>query len=209
MQIKVKNSKTHKIYSDLDSKSVMAETIVAEAKLVLIPLALPKTIHEVCIKGNYYKPLLVSETEKIEDNGREWFYDSINSSIQKADIFMMSLEEQLSRGLYKTLALPEHFSPKHLQAIVDGMLKDGDKVLVECEEHRPFEGAKKGFGYFKAIKLNSSHHITIHKIEKKMYTKEEAIELLAKRQYQETENDLKMKECINMSREWFEQNIKK
>lgn len=37
-------------------------------------------------------------------------------------------------GAFKILALPEHFSPRHLQAIVDGKLKDGDKVLLEVEE---------------------------------------------------------------------------
>src|SRR5690348_3548330 len=31
-------------------------------------------------------------------------------------------------------ALSEHFSTEQLQMIVDGKLKDGDKVLVECQQ---------------------------------------------------------------------------
>ncbi len=78
----------------------------------------------------------------------------------------------------KIMAIPEHFSPKQLQLIVDGKLKDGDKVLVECVKSKhpnfdaPFiepeiynENEKTRF-YF--INLSSSNHITLHKLEEKM-----------------------------------------
>lgn len=80
-------------------------------------------------KGRYVKPILISETEKIEVG--DWYYfdgGEVKNLLQLKEP-MTYTEER-----YKILALPEHFSPKHLQAIVDGKLKDGSIVLLECEE---------------------------------------------------------------------------
>lgn len=96
----------------------------------------------------YLKPIIISETEKIEVG--DWFYwhDSdgetklIAKSIGTTDETHIKARSDNEFGYgdwnieyaNKILAFPEHFSPKHLQDIVDGKLKDRDKVLIECEE---------------------------------------------------------------------------
>lgn len=127
---------------------------------------------------------------------------------------------------YKILTLPEHFSPKYLQDIVDGKMKNADKVLIECENFKVCSlGPHNTSNYACAsvagrmynnckcenlkencttIKLNSSNHITLHNIEKKMYTKEEVI--LA---YEAGVIDGSDPDCKNTnSIIWFEQNVK-
>jgi hypothetical protein len=79
-----------------------------------------------------YKPILISRTEKIEVG--DWVYHPKTKSIlQVGKEGWLDAVQSGDNTYYKILALPEHFSHKHLQAIVDGKLKDGDKVLVECE----------------------------------------------------------------------------
>jgi hypothetical protein len=128
----------------------------------------------------------------------------------------------------KILALPEHFSPKHLQDIVDGKLKEG-KVLVECELHVFADlGAYDCGGdltddvhKINRIKLNSSNHITLHKVEEKMYTGEEVKRIAWKSWHQcmiencttGTESDKNLptlEQDIDkpVFDKWFEQNIK-
>lgn len=64
---------------------------------------------------------------------------------------------------HKILTLPEHFSDKHLQAIVDGKLKDQDKVLIKCTR-----GDVEREEYFEVdialnwkVYLNQQNHITL------------------------------------------------
>lgn len=60
---------------------------------------------------------------------------------------------------HKILTLPEHFSDKHLQAIVDGKLKDGDEVYLKCDW-----GIRRQDSINKKIHLiylDSQNHITL------------------------------------------------
>lgn len=147
MQIKVKNTKLHgghnEPFKQIEGKSV------AEAKLVLVGhnqcdgclASKPITDgnHRMgnegkyanlqgCTKMQYLKSILISLTEKIEN--KDWIWDMINGKIFQADGAFKAGEN----GFYKILALPEHFSSKHLQDIVDGKMKDGMTVLLECDE---------------------------------------------------------------------------
>ncbi len=107
-------------------------------------------------------------------------------------------------GMFKILALPEHFSPEQLQMIVDGKLKNGDKVLIECDYWPDIRDDKYPGQY--VIKLNSSNHITLHKVEEKMYTLDQVVALA---------KHICCKHCDeadawdnNTVTEWFEQNMK-
>lgn len=155
--------------------------------------------------GIYLKPILISETEKIEEY--EWIYDKFGTL--GYDVFQCSFAYPNKGRYYKILALPEHFSPQTLQDIVDRKLNDGDKVYVECErlcfdqvkprDNKAFEvmwSNSEDYAYF--IKLNPSkpayvgdshdeaedkwkndQHITIHLgAYPKMYTQEEVDQLL-------------------------------
>ena len=169
--------------------------------------------------AKYFKPVIISETEKIE-NGC-WAYNKETSSLIKLDGLekgeLDAFIEQ--KNWFKVLALPEHFSPEQLQMIVGGKLKDGDKVLVECETNDPRKAdyydklshntrtvAIEVFndeGLIKQIKLNSSNHITLHKVEEKVYTREEVRELLI-----EFFGDLTSTSKSITPEQWFEQNVK-
>ena len=70
----------------------------------------------------------------------------------------------------KILALPEHFSDKHLQAIVDGKMEEG-KVLVKCFRYDSWTGSS--IKYFHRIKLNQQNHITLFPVKQSL---EEAAE---------------------------------
>jgi len=67
-------------------------------------------------------PIIISETEEIEVGDK--VYDDLHK--EQRDHYNKN-----KKRFFKVLSLPEHFSDKHLQAIVDGKLKQG-KVLVKC-----------------------------------------------------------------------------
>lgn len=161
------------------------------------------------------KGIIISLTAKIEVG--DWYYNDNTRTIEKAT--------SKTFGFYRILALPEQFSPKELQAIVDGKMKDGDKVLVECEFHHMVtfkdEFNKVGVRDENHIKLNSQGHVTIHrnerleqfrdkyinnKIEEKMYTKEEVYNFILNA----TNNALttSFADQVFNARKWFEQNVK-
>jgi len=211
-QIKVTDTRMHKITIPSKKREgvscVVEEVPVVEAELVLVQTnELPK-------KGEFYvetaeqdyksygfalqdvrvgstlrflKLILISKTEKIEVG--EMAYAQLSKQIFE------NVNPHLPTGdKVKILALPEHFSPKHLQAIVDGKMKEGDKVLVQCEsEWDDFREENNDF-----IKLNSSNHITLYKKEEKMYTREEVRKIL--RFY--------VGGILPHTEEWFEQNVK-
>ena len=157
----------------------------------------------------YYRPILISRTEKIEVG--DWV-------LWKGKILQAKSEH--TNVAIKILALPEHFSPKHLQAIVDGKLKEG-KVLVECGEpcqlDKDYEGGydcayckRKGMDFGdctskdNVIKLNSSNHITPHKVEEKMVPESRVIDFL---KWLPKDHGHKFSNELD-AWEWFEQNVK-
>jgi len=164
MQIKVKDTRMHEVrLMEQQNSYVPHQVPVAEAKLVLVECEEIKhaILHNIINKNSkFYKPILISETEKIEVG--DYYLHSHSKSIEIET-------PETAHGMCdckKILALPEHFSQSTLQSIVDGQLKDGDKVLVECDE-RKLEGIRGDIS--KIIKLNSSNHITLYKVEVKMY----------------------------------------
>lgn len=191
MQIKVKDTKTHEIvihYSE--GGTTYYKVLVAEVKLVLVECppvdakfwkyhtsdSLAHYEHRMgFVKGigKYLKPILISETEKIEIG--DWVFDSMNKTIHinnNDELINIRTKGHELKRFFKILALPEHFSPKHLQAIVDGKLKDGDNVLVECEQEC------QGYDTYKVIKLDSFDYIILHKIKEIKYTFKEMLDFV-------------------------------
>lgn len=203
---------------------------VADAKLVWVDNGKPEGHSKtpLYIDDKWLSPILISETEKIEVGDKVW--DTENKEI--LDVPRIEIAEHFNKGIsngyyFKIIALPEHFSPKHLQAIVDGKMKDGDKVLVECEKKCAGNCLQSGVILdcamcFNIIKLNSSNHITLHKVEEKMYTEDEFKDKLKKIlwDYIRGEDDLVgtdfeggLSVGFNSYQEtnidkWFEQNVK-
>lgn len=211
MEIKINNIQIHKIHSR-----------VVEAKLVLIECKKEKALfygfldgamylnHANLIEGlgSYYEPILISEIEKIEKD--DWFYriESPGAVLTQATQILLNLITH-ALDARKILALPEHFSPHQLQMIVDGKLKD--EVLVECEFIYHNEGKSDMWtdGDYK-IKFNSHNHITIHKTEEKLYTKDEVrgIFTLFQKWLNERPNQRDYWIDTPLINEWFEQNVK-
>lgn len=153
MQIKVKDTRMHSITHRMfdtkypDAHSINQEVPVAEGKFVLINQNRISITGNELVKlsngdwyngpvphmsGNVYKPIIISETERIEA-GDVAYHPSYNNG--KLIIVTTETEEDvLSDGGFKVIVLSEHFSPKILQQIVDGILKDGDKILLELDE---------------------------------------------------------------------------
>ena len=152
---------------------------VIKGKLVLIENTKNILGKSIEIKRKEYKPIIISEKEEIEVNNNvlvlnEYVAKIIDIKFENtANLYYFthpvdsgdcSLPEQ---GLDKILALPENFSPEILQDIVDGKLKDGDDVFIECErktkyrdktieKNAPYNSYSENF-----IKL-TNNCITIH-----------------------------------------------
>lgn len=136
-QVKVKSVEN---YEDKQGKH-----LVCKGKLVLIRTGLINAILQIPnnFEGfDYYKPIIISETEEIEV-GDKFITEQNHIFIctSKDDNCIKFFKEGLEDDGYeytttngrKILVLPEQFSTKQLQAIVDGKMKDGDEVYVECE----------------------------------------------------------------------------
>lgn len=72
------------------------------------------------------KPILISRTEPIS-YGEDWAYDLGSKELYKT---YKGIEFKES---VKVLCLPEEFTKKQLENIVDWELKEGSKVFVKCE----------------------------------------------------------------------------
>lgn len=132
--------------------------------------------HEVYMQGaqkhpelfTVNKPIIISETDNININ--EWAYNTKTGEVRQ---LTHGKEGLLSDGMYwcKILAFTEHFSYKHLQAIIDFKIKDGDYVYIECEI-KAFNEANKEIDYaldkkdftVTYIKMNNEH-VTLFPVE--------------------------------------------
>jgi hypothetical protein len=140
------------------------EHLICRGKLVLISIEKdPKEIG-ITIFGVCYKPIIISEAEAIEDG--DFGFDSLSREIIEVSGKALYFNERRTNDtdFWKILALPEHFSPEQLEDIVNGKLKDGDEVLVECENKyfEPDSSIHSNRGWeVLAVKLNQSNHITM------------------------------------------------
>jgi hypothetical protein len=141
----MKQVKINQVESYKDSQG---EHIVAKGKLIDLN-------HGTILRFN---PIIISKTEKIEvgDN----YLDDTNT----IRVAVTDDKDYWNRrpNYYKILALPEQFSPKQLQAIVDG-----DEVYVECEEY-----AVGNYGMSDGepdvdfrVKLNQQGHIKLFPVK--------------------------------------------
>jgi len=172
---------TTKVTKTEQYKDSQGEHLVCRGKLVLLPLEEP-----IVIGGhNPIRPIIISETEEVEVGDKFIWIDGLEKGIFTAisdlvyigkDEIPISLIGSMGR---KTLALSENFSPKHLQAIVDGKLKDGDEVFVACEQYKEivelydFEEGEVNDWYddiINIIKLNKDNHIKLFPVKKEFST---------------------------------------
>lgn len=129
----------------------------------------------------FFDPIIISKTEEIKE-GDKYFWEGVNViRIAHSD---GSRDFSVS---HKILALREHFSDKHLQAIVDGKMKDGDEVLVKSFTEAKYKDEEMGGKYedwtpvsdflatglqgtkrINTIHLDQQNHITLFPIKQSL-----------------------------------------
>lgn len=152
-------------------------------------------------------PIIISETEKFDSDEPVLCLDEIEYGWEEAYL-KNGRGEGTCTLCRKILAMPEHFSPHHIQLILDGKLKSGDKVLLECQCYdERWTSLNTKVEYYK---VKNHPHIILHllesveKAEPKMYTKEQMIWA-----YEQGVIDGCDPDCKDTNGEkWFETNVK-
>lgn len=124
--------------------------------------------HVVCrgkvvfIGEHCHETIIISETEDFELTPA-WTFDYQTGEL-------MQIKYGGDKYCKKVLALPEHFSDKHLQAIVDGKIKNGDEVLVKCAKYKNYVGPKKEnyTDIFTRVHLDQQNHITLFPVKQSL-----------------------------------------
>lgn len=171
------------------------EHVVCKGKLILLKGGLDKS-NRLTIKGEFFNPIIISETEEIKKG--DWVYHpeykTIYQWIKNAD---KNFDEVRA---FKILALPEHFSDKHLQAIVDGKMEDGDEVYLKVYTR---ELAQYDID---VIHKDKQNHITLFPAQQYL---EEAAKESANQYFPDKENGILNAVHINAFRdgaEWAKKN---
>lgn len=231
--IKVTNTKTHKI-GDQYSMDFPKNVTVTEGKLVLIEEPTPNRQNQILWRNKNdqllltrsssndliaIKPIIISETEKIEVG--DWWYggETRQSLFQVKDekdlAYKTHVSEKFIIKYNKVLVLPEQFSQQQLELIVEGVYKDGDKLLIEVERKHSLGGSADcgdidlydGSYDYNQIKLNQQGHCILYKVEEKMYTETQVLDVL----YEMIKQSNKLLDFDNKRskvKEWFEKNVK-
>lgn len=154
------------------------EHVVCRGKLVLIQateksLDFIDTIADLYSKWQtsigYKLPIIISETEEVEIG--DWGYHIDTKFLEKIET---SLDKRVSTGYHfhaKILVLPEHFSGKHLQNIVDSKMKDGDIVYLKVEgvieDTKGIPSYLLNIDYYQ-IHLNQQNHIALFSVKQEL-----------------------------------------
>ena len=152
------------------------DTIVCNGKVLFIPThsALkPKVFFKWGL--GLYQPIIISKIEKIEIG------DKVKNDYDEIVDYTEKLEKLYGKNnpcFKKIIALPDNFSPKQLQDIVEKKLHNGDEVFVECYENADcgssncrngcssvLNGGDWCSGYYTSIKFDKDNHITLFSVK--------------------------------------------
>lgn len=145
--IKVTNVQKH-------TTTQSGEVDVVKGKLILLP----------CGDGegaDAISAIIISETEQPSYGGGITLDCKVYDSHYKKIV-----DEPVGMSGYKIIALPENLSVKHRQAIVDGKLRHGDEVFVECIQTNIFMDGEDP-EYEVLCNPSTDNHITLHPVKKK------------------------------------------
>lgn len=168
-------------------------------------------------------PTIISKTENIALN--DWFV--VNGTIQQCVGFLND-DIEASNGLpyqrfacHKILAFRHQLSPKHIEAFTKGKIKDGDKVLVECERKPEPEYENIVItSRYDFIKLNPQSHVTLIRLKKKMVSElkvRELVKIIQDKAEYNAHQDVGTGHCFTKKydafldafdvEKWFEENL--
>lgn len=133
------------------------EHIVCEGILKFISVEKNKCLPHISNTGfEYLIPVIISDGEKIESD--ELYLTDSQHILDSAKYGPASVDK-------KVLVFPNQFSPKHVQAILDGKLKNEDKVYIECEDWNDDINSldTPADNLYKTIKLDKDGHVKLFK----------------------------------------------
>ena len=179
------------------------EHVVCKGKLVLLhpPYSFGSDVNIHYDEDVMCRPIIISETEEIKEGDKVVHLDDNYIFTSNEN------ESKVHKKAKKILSLPEHFSEKHLQAIVDGKMKDGDEVLVKCVGGK-FNyrcNDKSQLEFF--IDLDQQNHITL--FPAKQSSEKAAKEYCPKRpSYSKDNQDVnrRVRKAFKAGAEWAKEN---
>lgn len=139
MEIKVNTVRYKKISLEKNVIPKKIDLLVVKGKLILIPDRNGEYINRlngdfpdyICYRG-FCKPIIISEVEEIQID--DWVYNEdileINDCAKITNEDGLKLARKINAK--KILAFSNDFSKKQIEKIIDGRLKHGDKLWVEC-----------------------------------------------------------------------------
>lgn len=104
-------------------------------KLMVAPMS--EEDHE---QAQYIKPVLISKTDKIEvgDFKLGYYINDKPADIREVikidgnKLYDTETAYHIRDCVDKVIALPEHFSSKHLEDIASGKIKENDELTIKC-----------------------------------------------------------------------------
>jgi len=162
MKISVKITETYKdhivckgklVFINSDEQEVIDETLIMNNLNHISILKWALNEYPTFAKWRKVKPIVISETEEIKFENTCLMEGKIIKHLHEMSVVALKNKRN------KILALPEKFSPIQIQAIVDGELKDGDNILLECEDNDyDFVATKlKGEPFKKPVILDNNY----------------------------------------------------
>lgn len=132
------------------------------------------------LKLGYFSPYIISKEAPLQIGDLAYFAGDIITWSEADDIGF----NEYVKTPPKILALPEQFTHSQLQAIMDGKIKNWDRVLIKCEkggislrgraEMKIFDDAglpydKRSSWYNMHIHVDGQNHITIFPAPKELH----------------------------------------
>lgn len=114
-------------------------------------------------KEEYLLPVFYSLKES--SNKYDWLYRK-----EQKKIFQTKVGFSVN-GCNKILVLPQNIAPRYLDMIINGDLKEGDKVKVKCHRATSYSPDKS----WVAVSLNKNKHATLFDIKLSLEEKIESI----------------------------------
>lgn len=120
-------------------------------------------------------PVIISETEPINEG--DWCL----SNKENGRILFKNETIRAKKSDCKVLAKKHNFTPKQLQAIIDGNIKNNDEIIVECSilKKETFKFTKKSVNVIYPIRIYRSEEIKEYrKKDFKTYNRKEVLDIL-------------------------------
>lgn len=153
------------------------KSFVCKGMLVLIPLQGDDTGHLRDRETNWFEPVIVSETEKIELDDYCVLFDDLGNPMSLPQ--MWKGEGVLNNGLRKVIVRPEQFSSRQIRYMYDNFIKNGDYLYVETVERyvEPPDSIHCNRGWYESVIKIVSDSVVLYPEKKNLNNINDEIEI--------------------------------